>query len=202
MDVDSGTISQAIGQRLILRMLSSISHVRNRGGFCLTRNSIVHKMQPSAMGDISMNFLSKCRRFVRIVLAVGLVGILGVAVFSQFWRITLQQSHFMVAISPQGFAIQGSLAPGDRVVMRSRQFPSSDDIVSNMRHWPTLTIWRPAHPVRSPAGTVMVGLPWWFVVAIWGLSIMVARRMARRRPPKAGFPVELNEPSKGNSGSR
>ena len=49
-------------------------HVRNRGGFCLTRNSIVHKMQPSAMGDISMNFLSKCRRFVRIVLAVGLVG--------------------------------------------------------------------------------------------------------------------------------
>ena len=129
------------------------------------------------------------RRFLRIIIAVGLMATIGTYIFSRFRVIGAEISCCAVVVD----------RPGVSFVYFNPEFaPASYEITQEENSW------RVRDAVgNSPLTLPRVGggkidarflfIPWWFLLLAWVMLAILVWRWTRRRDLRHGFPVEAAE---------
>ncbi len=127
---------------------------------------------------------SMVRCGLRIFCMVGLVVLLGLAVVGQFWAFEVDTPKVSLNEYSTGVAIN---YPG----------------VNGWGAWHRLvTPWTVSDLLQRPQwitfnGFTQIFIPWWLLLATWGLLTALIWRLTRRRKVGQGFPVEpAKDPAK------
>ena len=118
------------------------------------------------------------RRSIRVFCLFGLAVLVGTAAVAQFFRFSLLTPHGHIFLDPTGVAFQ---YPPNAVEWSAGCFHleswSFDDLLET--------------PSLDDGNGLRLDLPWWLLVASWGVLTAVVWRSTRMRP-KVGraFPIE------------
>lgn len=122
------------------------------------------------------------RRFLRIFCVVGLVVLLRTAVVSQFWMVI---SYLPKALKPV------DLVRVDEAGISVAYWDSShvpEIQVPRVRDWHVRNLFH-APRYRNYMDSRDIFLPWWFLLASWGLMTALIWRLTRSKVSR-GFPIE------------
>lgn len=125
------------------------------------------------------------RRFVRIFWLVGSIGFIVSAVFAQFCWFDLEAGRFSYEEVPEGVELAyhqwysqwGGPFFGPYLGWSGKEFLSAP-------------IWDVHLHVAGTYDHVVIRIPWWIVLPVWGLVAAIVWRMTRPRQGGHAFPVE------------
>ena len=125
------------------------------------------------------------RRVIRILCLVGLGVLLGTAIVTQFCRFLVCTPNSVTGVNHDG-------------VLFNYRHIGRWDILCARQDWnhrmglPSHKVWSDllARPFYLGSGTQALFLPWWLLLATWGLLTAVVWRLTCCRKVRGAFPVE------------